>query len=101
MRELLIELSGVPLLDAAGIATLVAVHEAARVRGVGVEVTGLQPYAAQLVAASGLQALVQGRTDPVDRDAVLAEGVRDGPGRSFIPSRGLDRDTVANRVSAS
>jgi RNA polymerase sigma-B factor len=36
VRQLVIELSGVPLLDAAGIATLVAVREAARVRGTAV-----------------------------------------------------------------
>jgi RNA polymerase sigma-B factor len=32
----------VPLLDAAGVGVLVTVHEAARVRGVEIRVTGLQ-----------------------------------------------------------
>ncbi|GLY08679.1 MULTISPECIES: SigB/SigF/SigG family RNA polymerase sigma factor [Actinoplanes] len=55
--ELMIDLAGVPLLDAAGIGVLVAVHEAARVRSVRVRVTGLQPYVARIAAASGLRDL--------------------------------------------
>jgi len=50
MRRMRIGLSGVPLLDAAGIGVLVALHEAARVRDVEVRVTGLQPYAEKIVA---------------------------------------------------
>jgi RNA polymerase sigma-B factor len=54
-RHLLLDLAGLPLLDAAGIGVLVAVHEAARTHDVTVRVTGLQPYAARIVAASGLR----------------------------------------------
>jgi len=58
MRRLLVDLAGVPLLDAAGIGVLVAVHEAARVRGVEVKATGLQAYVEKIVAASGLRDLL-------------------------------------------
>jgi RNA polymerase sigma-B factor len=54
-RRLVVNLSGVPLLDAAGIGALVAVREAARVRGVRVRVEGLQPYVAHIAAVSGLR----------------------------------------------
>jgi RNA polymerase sigma-B factor len=50
-----VDLAGVPLLDAAGVAVLIAVREAARVRGVAVRVVGLQPYVARVVAISGLR----------------------------------------------
>ena len=56
-RRITLDLTGVPLLDAAGIAVLLAVHEAARVRGVAVSVTGLQPYVRRVAAASGLGTL--------------------------------------------
>jgi RNA polymerase sigma-B factor len=59
-RRLSIDLSGVPLLDAAGIGVLVTVHEAARVRAVPVRVTGLQPYVARVVTISGLHGMVDG-----------------------------------------
>ncbi|WP_433306284.1 sigma-70 family RNA polymerase sigma factor [Actinoplanes sp. CA-030573] len=59
MRSLRVDLSGVPLLDAAGIGVLVAVHEAARVRGIEMRVTGLQAYVCRIVTASGLQDLVE------------------------------------------
>jgi len=58
MRHLIVDLGGVPLLDAAGIGVLVTVHEAARVRGVETKVTGLQPYVQKIVAASGLRDLL-------------------------------------------
>ncbi|MFF5290233.1 sigma-70 family RNA polymerase sigma factor [Paractinoplanes globisporus] len=58
MRQLTIDLAGVPLLDAAGVSVLVAVHEAARVRDVQVRATGLQPYVARIAAASGLAGLI-------------------------------------------
>ena len=58
MRHLTVDLAGVPLLDAAGIGVLVTVHEAARVRGVEIRVTGLQAYVEKIVAASGLQDLL-------------------------------------------
>jgi RNA polymerase sigma-B factor len=59
--RLVIDLAGVPLLDAAGVAVLLAVSEAARVRGVRVRVTGLQPWVARIVAVSGLRHLLDDR----------------------------------------
>ncbi len=56
---LVVDLADVPFLDAAGIGVLVAVHEAARVRSVRVRVTGLRPYVAQVVAATGLGNLLE------------------------------------------
>jgi RNA polymerase sigma-B factor len=56
--RLVIDLAGVPLLDAAGVGVLLAVSEAARVRGVRVRVAGLQPWVAQIVAVSGLRELL-------------------------------------------
>ncbi|MCU7726271.1 sigma-70 family RNA polymerase sigma factor [Actinoplanes sp. KI2] len=58
IRRLVLDLGGVPLLDAAGIGVLVAVHEAARVRGVQLRVTGLQAYVEKIVTASGLRDLI-------------------------------------------
>jgi RNA polymerase sigma-B factor len=57
-RRLVIDLTGVPLLDAAGVGVLVAVREAAHGRGTRVQVTGLQPFVARIVAASGLRDLL-------------------------------------------
>ncbi|WP_433362584.1 SigB/SigF/SigG family RNA polymerase sigma factor [Actinoplanes sp. CA-142083] len=58
MRRMLLDLTGVPLLDAAGIGVLVDLHEAARVRNVEIRVTGLQPFVVKIVAASGLQDVI-------------------------------------------
>jgi RNA polymerase sigma-B factor len=58
-HRMLVDLSGVPLLDAAGVGVLLAVHEAARVRHVPVRVVGLQPYVARIVMISGLGALLE------------------------------------------
>jgi len=58
LRRLTLDLGGVPLLDAAGIGVLVSVHEAARVRGVQIKVTGLQAYVEKIVIASGLRDLL-------------------------------------------
>ncbi|MFI5890093.1 SigB/SigF/SigG family RNA polymerase sigma factor [Actinoplanes sp. NPDC051513] len=58
MRRMRLDLTGVPLLDAAGIGVLVAMHEAARVRNVEIRVVGLQPYVEKVVAASGLRDLI-------------------------------------------
>jgi len=54
-HRFVVDLAGVPLLDAAGVAVLLAVREAARVRGVRVHAVGLQPFVARVVAASGLR----------------------------------------------
>jgi RNA polymerase sigma-B factor len=61
-QTVVLDLAGVPFVDAAGVAVLVAVHEAARVRDVTVIVTGLQPHVRTIVAVSGLRALL----DPAD-----------------------------------
>ncbi len=53
-----LDLTEVPFLDAAGVRALVSVHEAARVRGVAVRVTGLQRQVREVVAISGLRALL-------------------------------------------
>jgi RNA polymerase sigma-B factor len=53
-----VDLQYVPLLDAAGIAVLLAVHESARVREVPVTVVGLQPQVRQIAAVTGLSALL-------------------------------------------
>jgi RNA polymerase sigma-B factor len=60
MRRMQLDLTGVPLLDAAGIGVLVDLHEAARVRNVEIRVVGLQPYVAKIVAATGLRDLIAG-----------------------------------------
>jgi RNA polymerase sigma-B factor len=57
-QTVVLDLAGVPFVDAAGVAALVAVHEAARVREVTVTVTGLQPHVRTIVAVSGLRALL-------------------------------------------
>jgi RNA polymerase sigma-B factor len=57
-RALRLDLREVPLLDAAAVSVLLAVHEAARVRGVTVTVTGLQPFARRVAEVSGLSALL-------------------------------------------
>jgi RNA polymerase sigma-B factor len=58
MRRLELDLSAVPLLDAAGIGVLVTLRDAARVREIEVRVTGLRPYAAQIAVISGLKDLI-------------------------------------------
>jgi RNA polymerase sigma-B factor len=55
MARLVLDLTEVPLLDAAGVGVLVAVHDAARVRGIEMRVTGLTPFVARIVAVSGLK----------------------------------------------
>jgi RNA polymerase sigma-B factor len=53
-RAVVLNLSEVPFLDAAGIAVLIAVHQAARVRALPIRVVGLRPLVARVVAASGI-----------------------------------------------
>ncbi|WIM99465.1 sigma-70 family RNA polymerase sigma factor [Actinoplanes oblitus] len=57
-RRLTVDLTGVPLLSAAGIGMLNAVHEVARGRGVRVLLIGVQPYVARVLAISGLRELL-------------------------------------------
>jgi RNA polymerase sigma-B factor len=53
-----VDLARIPLLDSAGIAVLTSVHEAARVRGVPVTVTGLQPHVRRVAMISGLRTML-------------------------------------------
>ncbi|GIF13776.1 sigma-70 family RNA polymerase sigma factor [Actinoplanes teichomyceticus] len=57
-RRLSVDLSGVPLLSAAGIAMMTAVREAARGHGVRLVLTGVQPYVARVLAIAGLRELI-------------------------------------------
>jgi len=58
VEQLVVQCAAMPLIDAAGIGVLLAVHEAARVRGTQVHVVGLQPHVAHIVAVSGLGSLL-------------------------------------------
>ncbi|GIF04796.1 sigma-70 family RNA polymerase sigma factor [Actinoplanes siamensis] len=58
-RRLIVDLSGVPLLSAAGIGMLNGVHSVAQGRDVRMTVTGLQPYVARVLAISGLREVLQ------------------------------------------
>ncbi|GAB7046885.1 sigma-70 family RNA polymerase sigma factor [Catenuloplanes indicus] len=53
-----VDLSGVPLLDAAGMRALMAVREIAAARRVGLRYTGVSPYLEQLIRATGLGVLL-------------------------------------------
>ena len=55
-----IDLAAVPLLDAAGVAAVAAVHEAARARHVTLGLTGLQPFVRQIAVVAGLGACLAG-----------------------------------------
>lgn len=55
--RLVIDLTGVPLVDAAGVAVLV---DAASVSSAGLTLTGAQPYVARILGVSGLSALLSG-----------------------------------------
>ncbi|WP_433796560.1 STAS domain-containing protein [Actinoplanes sp. CA-252034] len=53
-RRVVVHLGGVPLLDAAGVRVLLAVYEAAQVRGVTVRAAGLNPLVRRIAAVAGL-----------------------------------------------
>jgi RNA polymerase sigma-B factor len=53
-----VDLSRMPLLDAAGIRVLLAVAEAARVRAITVRLTGMQPFVRRIAEISGLRGLL-------------------------------------------
>jgi RNA polymerase sigma-B factor len=63
-----IHLGGVPLLDAAGVAVLLAVHEAARVRSVDLTAVGLQPSVRRIAVIAGLGAMLAPEDSAHDRD---------------------------------
>ncbi|AGL18669.1 SigB/SigF/SigG family RNA polymerase sigma factor [Actinoplanes sp. N902-109] len=53
--RLVVDLAGVPLVDAAGVSVLVDVSAAASAAGAELALTGPQPYVARILAVSGLQ----------------------------------------------
>ena len=53
-----VDLSGVPLLDAAGMRALMVVRETALARGIALAFTGVTPHLAQLIRATGLGVLL-------------------------------------------
>ena len=61
VASLTIDLSGVPLVDAAGVAALTDAASAAAVAELEISVTGAQPYVARILAMSGLKHLMTGR----------------------------------------
>jgi RNA polymerase sigma-B factor len=56
-----VDLASVPLVDAAGVAALVAVHEAAEARGVVLTLAGAQPFVGRILAVTGLGPLLSPR----------------------------------------
>jgi RNA polymerase sigma-B factor len=56
--RLVIDLAGVPLVDAAGVAVLLEAASAASVAGIGVRIDGAQQYVARILAVSGLAHLM-------------------------------------------
>ncbi|MFI5843465.1 sigma-70 family RNA polymerase sigma factor [Catenuloplanes sp. NPDC051500] len=58
-RRLVVDLHRVPWMDAAGLASLVAVHTAAQGRDVELTITGVAPHLARLISTTGLGFLLQ------------------------------------------
>jgi RNA polymerase sigma-B factor len=56
--RLVVDLSAVPLVDAAGVAALLDAASAAAVAEVELSLTGAQPYVARILAVSGLKQLL-------------------------------------------
>jgi RNA polymerase sigma-B factor len=56
--RLVVDLSAVPLVDAAGVAVLVDAASAAAVADIGMSLVGAQPYVARILGVSGLQNLL-------------------------------------------
>jgi RNA polymerase sigma-B factor len=54
-----IDLAGVPLLDAAGVAVLLDAASAAAVADVRLSIVGAQPYVDRILAVSGLAPLLR------------------------------------------
>jgi RNA polymerase sigma-B factor len=51
---LVVDLTGVPFVDAAGVAVLADAAESARTGGIRMGLTGVQPYVARTLSAAGL-----------------------------------------------
>jgi RNA polymerase sigma-B factor len=58
--RLVIDLTGVPLVDAAGVAVLLDAASAASVASIGLSIAGAQPYVGHILGVSGLSALLTG-----------------------------------------
>ncbi len=56
--HMVVDLKGVPLVDAAGIAVLLDVASAASVAGITLSIMGAQPYVSRILAVSGLAPLL-------------------------------------------
>ncbi|MFI5845215.1 sigma-70 family RNA polymerase sigma factor [Catenuloplanes sp. NPDC051500] len=56
---LVVDLSGVPTIDAAGLRALVTVRDTATSRGTHLRLTGVAPHLAQLITATGLGSLLR------------------------------------------
>jgi len=56
--QVTLDLARMPMLDAAGIAALLAVHQVARARGVRVKAVGLQPFVRRIAETAGLRELL-------------------------------------------
>jgi RNA polymerase sigma-B factor len=59
--RLVVDLTGVPLVDAAGVAVLLDAASAASVASVGLSLAGVQPYVARILGVSGLSARMSDR----------------------------------------
>jgi RNA polymerase sigma-B factor len=59
--RLVVDLSGVPLVDAAGVAVLLDAASAAAVADVNLSLTGAHAYVARILAVSGLASLLRER----------------------------------------
>jgi RNA polymerase sigma-B factor len=62
--RLVVDLTAVPLVDAAGVAALIDVASAAAVAEVDLSLTGAQPYVARILGVSGLQNLLARSQEP-------------------------------------
>ncbi|WP_250037131.1 sigma-70 family RNA polymerase sigma factor [Paractinoplanes maris] len=72
--RLAIDLGGVPLLAAAGVAALLAVYEAGRGRRVEVTAVNLQPFVRRIAAVSGLGVLLRPDVRPPTESVVSPDG---------------------------
>ena len=61
VKEVVADLSGVPLVDAAGVAALLDAASGAAAAGVELRLTGAQPYVAKILAVAGLAGLLARR----------------------------------------
>jgi RNA polymerase sigma-B factor len=92
-RRLVVDLSGVPLLSAAGIGMLSAVHSVVRDRGAKMSITGLRPYVARILVGPGLRDLLDDQATSGDHTARVAQ--------TTLPSRVGSQPQSTARLSTS